>query len=342
MKTDSRIVYLDNLKVVASFMVVILHISAQGWTKYDINSYNWKIVNIYDGIVRCAVPIFVMISGVLFLNKKIDCFNIYKTYISRLVIAYIFWSIIYAIYNGGSVKQIIGNSIKGYYHMWYIQMLIGIYIVLPILYLIKDNINILKYVLCIGFVFIFIIPEIIYVINDFGTPNIVKVADALNYILNNMSVMIIGKYSFYFLLGYYIDLTNYDLRMKQYIYLFGFLGVLSTIILTQISSCMIGCAKATYFDNFTVGILVESIAIFVLFKDYIKKNNIIITISKSSMGIYLVHVLFIEIFLKNFDKYFLNINPIFSIPVLAIIIYIASFIVAFLLRKIPVIGQYIA
>ena len=64
-----RIIYFDYLRVLATMAVIFLHVAAQNWYNTDINTLNWHVFNIYDSIVRWGVPIFIMISGALFLEK---------------------------------------------------------------------------------------------------------------------------------------------------------------------------------------------------------------------------------------------------------------------------------
>lgn len=90
-------IYIYYLKIISSFAVIVLHVSAQRWSKFDIYSTNWMITNIYNSIFRCAVPLFIIISGAIFLNKEINIKKIYSKYILRLVIAYFFGGIIYAL-----------------------------------------------------------------------------------------------------------------------------------------------------------------------------------------------------------------------------------------------------
>lgn len=101
MEKRNRMVYLDTLRVAAACAVMVLHISAQNWYSVDVNGYDWAIFNFYDSIVRWAVPVFVMISGALFLNREIKICDLYRKYSARLVVAYFSWSTIYAIIGGG-------------------------------------------------------------------------------------------------------------------------------------------------------------------------------------------------------------------------------------------------
>ena len=65
-ENKSRIVYLDLIRIFATFAVMMLHVSSQNWYFQEYTSFNWKIFNMYDSLVRFSVPIFVMISGVFF------------------------------------------------------------------------------------------------------------------------------------------------------------------------------------------------------------------------------------------------------------------------------------
>ena len=47
-----RLVYLDYLRVFATLAVMILHVSSRNWYKLDVNSFDWKVLNVYDSIVR--------------------------------------------------------------------------------------------------------------------------------------------------------------------------------------------------------------------------------------------------------------------------------------------------
>lgn len=140
-----RTEYLDYLRVFAAFAIIILHVAAQNWYDTDVNGHEWNVFNCYDSIVRWGVPIFLMISGVLFLGREISVKQIYRKYILRLLVAFLVWNFIYYLFAENTPKiqflnlfgedatsQII-NMISGRHHMWYILMIIGIYMCVPII-----------------------------------------------------------------------------------------------------------------------------------------------------------------------------------------------------------------
>ena len=73
-----RVIYFDFLRVLATFAVIVLHLSAQHWADTDVFSNAWLAFNLYGGIVRWSVPIFVMISGALFLWREVSISAILK------------------------------------------------------------------------------------------------------------------------------------------------------------------------------------------------------------------------------------------------------------------------
>ena len=123
-----RIIYLDYLRAIATVSVIILHVAATGWLSYDITSIEWNAINIYDSIVRWTVPVFLMISGALFLKKDVSIKDLYIKYIPKMATVYMFWSAFYVfveffLFDPGypiSTPLIINRFIEGHFHLWYI------------------------------------------------------------------------------------------------------------------------------------------------------------------------------------------------------------------------------
>ena len=87
-KGNERTAYFDYLRVFATFAVVILHLSGQNWNNTNVNGFEWRVFNGYDSLVRWAVPVFVMISGALFLDRNISPKKIYSKYVLRLFVSF--------------------------------------------------------------------------------------------------------------------------------------------------------------------------------------------------------------------------------------------------------------
>ena len=52
-----RIAYFDVLRILATFAVIVLHLSAQHWADTDVYSRAWQAFNLYDSAVRWAVSL---------------------------------------------------------------------------------------------------------------------------------------------------------------------------------------------------------------------------------------------------------------------------------------------
>ncbi|OWV15443.1 hypothetical protein B7991_14560 [Fibrobacter sp. UWB3] len=76
---------------------MMIHVSASGFYTNPVQSFTWQVVNFYECMVRWAVPVFVMVSGMFFLNpqKEITLSKLYRKNIFRIVMALITWGLFY-------------------------------------------------------------------------------------------------------------------------------------------------------------------------------------------------------------------------------------------------------
>lgn len=120
---------IDILKVAAAFFVVFIHLDILR----EINpTVNHLLIN---GIFRLSVPLFLIITGYFF--TRIETGKDFTKWLSRMLILYVAWSIIYLPFwlgEAGIVTTII-NIFNGYYALWYIM---GVILAGCILYLLKD------------------------------------------------------------------------------------------------------------------------------------------------------------------------------------------------------------
>lgn len=341
-----RVVYLDYLRVFAILAVIVIHVSAQNWYAVDMRSADWQIFNIYDSIARWAVPLFVMVSGSLFLGRRLEMEQIYFKYILRLATAFICWAGVYAIVAGGGKKQIILNTIAGGKdHMWFIPMMIGLYICIPIIQKITESEGITRYFLIISAVFSFLLPQIVTMVSDFGSELFKEVAWAFDADLVSMEFFFVRGYPFYFVLGYYLYHTRLDKKCRYIVYGFGALGFLLTILLTSLASIKMQEPTGRYYDYFALNVLLESVAVFIWFQyhrfEKTSINGIMEKLSKYSFGAYLVHFLIIQLLEQKVGVNTLSIQPIVSVPLISCIVFLASFSISFVLNHVPFLKRYI-
>ena len=207
----------DYLRISASLGVMVLHLAAQKYHSISMYSHEWQVLNFYDSIVRWTVPVFVMISGALFLSRDITIDKLYMRYIPRLAVSYIFWSLIYAIAVGYNFREHKIAWLSGHYHMWYIPMCIGLYIMFPIVKEIVHNKHITYYYLFVSLLFASILPTVISLMKDFRLQWMKSGVLVINDIVNDMNMKLVMGFTAYFVLGYV--LSEIDLSLTKRIFI---------------------------------------------------------------------------------------------------------------------------
>src|ERR1700743_565095 len=151
-KVSIRSDWVDSLRAIAVIAVIGVHVVAPALSAktnlQNTSTTGWWIANVYDSLFRFCVPIFVMITGALLLPQDIGLKAFLKKRLNRILLPFIFWSLIYMAFNMAlkirdegysnaivyfgswvSTQIIQGPSI----HLWYVYMIIGLYLFIPIL-----------------------------------------------------------------------------------------------------------------------------------------------------------------------------------------------------------------
>ena len=342
--SNNRIIEFDVLRIVAAFAVVLLHTSAQ---RFDIcyPSVEWDARNIYDSLVRWAVPIFVMISGALFLDpqKKIDIKILYSEKVTHVALIFIFWSFVYGVYSGIGEKGLISLArriVQGPPHFWFIKMLIGLYITVPILRVIVVDKKLERYFICLSLVTAFFIPTLF--------PFIGYISDVAKGFAEDFyegfGIKIALGHVGYFVLGHYLANNNIKETVKRIIYILGILSVFAVSSLTFLASSRVGTPYLFFYGNINVFTLFEAVALFIVIKDKKiapKYYPVLISASKLSLGIYIIHPLVMNVLFDygNIDS--ASLNPIYFIPLFALMVFIISYCASFVLIRIPIIKKFL-
>lgn len=140
MAHKQRVAYLDYLRLVAILGVITIHVATSlNFYRQDYASLNWQILNFWDGLSRFCVPVFIMISGAIFLNPDFDLSweKLFKKYLRRIVVSYLIWQLIYCGWyyfaKEGDLVTVAKFLIGSYDHLWYLPMIAGLYLVTPLL-----------------------------------------------------------------------------------------------------------------------------------------------------------------------------------------------------------------
>lgn len=333
-----REAFYDLLRIISVYAVIIIHVSAENWYILEINN-NWLINNFVNAMVKVwAVPLFITISGALILgNKKADLKLMFKKYIPRILLCLIFWHFIYYFYTNPiftieNVFICVKNLIKGetYSHLWYLYMIIGIYILTPILKKLADNLSKKEfvYLLFLGFFITTLVPTL----DNFSKYN-------LSSLIMPYEVLNFNVYIFYYLLGYYLN--KYEIKKYKLITVSSIIILIGLCISETIMS--INANKPIAFASTTnaAGVLVV-ISIFSILKKILKnsENKYISFFGKLTFGVYLVHFIVEKELIKlGIDSNMMN--PVLGNILVSIIVLIISYIISYILSKIPFIKKMV-
>lgn len=132
----------DLLRALATVSVVALHVAGPVLYEYgSLPAGEWWTANAIDSAVRFSVPIFLMLTGALLLPRMEPAGQFLKRRFARLLWPFIFWSVVYlgvAMYFSTADTDIVSFLVRRFktgasFHLWYVYMLIGIYLLMPVL-----------------------------------------------------------------------------------------------------------------------------------------------------------------------------------------------------------------
>lgn len=201
-----------------------------------------------------------------------------------------------------------------------------------------------RYYLLLAFLFAFVIPEILILIEDLGVDIIIKGANVIYANVENMHIQLVLGYASYFVLGYYINKISLTTKQRIIIYVLGILGFGFTVIMDLMVALKTQMPCKNYYGNFMVNVLFEALAVFTWFKygnyRFSRLNVIMQKLSKYSFGAYLFHALVIEQLNIYFGLNTLSFNPIVGVLLIIILVFVVSFTISTLLNKIPIVKKY--
>jgi surface polysaccharide O-acyltransferase-like enzyme len=346
-QSKTNLAWIDNIRVIAVVAVIVVHVSAYGTRDVDTHGLvttNWWIVNFFESISRCCVPLFVMISGALLLPQTIGLRDFLKKRLSRILVPFVFWSLVYIAFKFAMVIHSSGfgsasqfgkwftyHILQGAeFHLWYIYMLIGLYLFIPLLQpwvKVSGNKALLYFI---------VICAITIVLKQVGV-----------LAMSMLDLRYFDGYVGYLVLGYYMahrmTITTQIRNAAIAILLLGF-GV------TFIGTYLMTSEKGSFYDGLydypTLNVMFLSVGVFTIIKSSVYKSSnrmlarIKALINNYAFGIYLCHPL-IMIGLSYFKINYRLISPVIGIPVAVVICLAISCAVIYVMRKLPF-GKYVS
>lgn len=135
----------DAIRLFATVAIVMLHTAANGVNRLPFDSSDWWLANFVDSASRAGVPLFLMLTGALLLNRSHQSARqFYRNRLQKLAWPLALWSLFYLGWSAlkAEIKQqpygvsnAVSQLLSGapYFHLWFIYMLLGLYLVLPLL-----------------------------------------------------------------------------------------------------------------------------------------------------------------------------------------------------------------
>lgn len=290
---EKRVFFFDLLRCVAAVAVIAIHVLAPYRHELGVIPLNeWMSAITINGVSRWAVPVFIMITGALMLNDT-RAFNA-KYYVSRrlgkVLIPFIVWSLFYSYLSGWSVSGydpdialgVLSNAYhkETYYHLGFFYYFIPLYFVIPLLQVLVQKTDDLTLYAGLS---IWLLTTTLYLFRIDGPWS-----------------HQLWLYSGYLLLGYVlykkISLTKKSVSLFVFL---GFVGAFSSVWMVAIESIALNkYTVGRWLSYKTVNTVLAASMVFMLcryFGEGLKQStrNIVGVISKNSLGIYILHPIFL-------------------------------------------------
>ena len=138
--SNAREVWVDWLRVIACFMVMIVHstepfyLGGEGTLVRSAADGFWAAL--VDSLVRSCVPLFIIASSYLQFPVHYPTGKFLRRRAVRVLIPLLVWSVVYALVSGEPVENftnLLQNFNYAAGHLWFVYMIFGLYLVMPLL-----------------------------------------------------------------------------------------------------------------------------------------------------------------------------------------------------------------
>lgn len=351
----TRLVWIDVLRTVSIFAVILLHAAAPLLLEYDTGAEQggrtWWIGNLYDAAVRWCVPVFVMVSGALLLGRsgQESVGTFLRRRMLRVALPFLAWSVLYfewgSRFYGGEpdysefLPTFLAEPIA--YHLWFLYMLLGLYLLAPMLGALftgaRRRLGVYAVTLWALWAGVLPMAERLLGVETWYTPE-----------RANTPLMLVG----YFLLGYLLRDLDYSLLWRVLAPVALVASVAATAWGTfQLTSASGGEFQPLFYEYYSLNVMLMSIAIFVTVASCQSLRGVPVDawrtrfwrfVSLPAFGVYLLHVMVLDLLRRGVWGVQLDLDsfdPLLSVPLLALTVFIASLLPVLVLERIPLVRR---
>jgi surface polysaccharide O-acyltransferase-like enzyme len=234
----------------------------------------------------------------------------------------------------GSVSSFLTGA---YYQFWYIYLIAGLYLITPLLRagIASKNGRLIGYLIKVWFISICLLPLLPLL---------------TGYHLNG-ELFVMGGYSGYYLLGYYLQRN----RLRQrYMYTFIAVGLALTLASTWVMTINVPLVENDYvfFDYLAVNIVLMTVGAYSLLArspadwpgpkhPHVRKT--LRVISDNTLPVFLFHVIILETLARGLLGFTLNLTvlPLVMVPFASAAIFALTLGLILLMKKVPVLRKLV-
>ncbi|MGE5294456.1 MAG: acyltransferase [Solirubrobacterales bacterium] len=343
LSSTGRQCWIEVLRTFSCFAIVMLHVASLHFGYHKVSSASWWVCNVFDASTRFAVPVFLMISGALLLDPQrtetLSAF--YRKRMSRLLAPCLFWIAFYMALNvvqntrAFTVQSLGRDLLTGqvYYHLWYLFILPGLYLVTPFLRSFLREAS-SREVLWLAFVIYgFSLCEKILRRGLFGSEQ------------ETVFTMFVPFISYY-ILGSWLTRRRQD-SLGSRRWAIAIPALIAAIVLAVgtlaywfPSRESVYCLPYSHLSPLT---LAYSVAVFIVFScsDGLARRTIdsigryAFMIAPATLGIYLIHPFLLYVLHTLLPGRWFATLPAVSIPVFSVVIFVAAFFIVHSVQKVP-------
>lgn len=346
--------FLDVLRVLATCSVVLMHVLTGATDVTDasiVPEYRSLLLSVMDLVTWC-VPIFLLISGYLFLNpeRTLTYPVMIKKYCRRIALAILLFGVPYAAselvvaertFRIRMIPEALKMTLMGHTwsHMWYLYLILFLYLITPLLKKVLRVLPVWGVVAMMAVIFL-------------GS----SVAPFLNKVLDVNSIPVLpdgGVYFLYYLCGYFFAVREVCVDKGRNVWLTVAVAVLA---LGMILSRTLAGFSIQMAYNYPFTVLLAVLLFAAGWNGSIKKHRIPWQEAGAlSFAVYLVHPVYVNLLYK-----FVKITPftvleqcgvqsvaagqtvlILLLAAFCLVVLALATATAWVLRKIPVLRKYV-
>lgn len=382
-----REIWIDWMRVAACFMVILVHSTEPFYLGGDgsliLNQADAFWSSFFDSFVRACVPLFVVASSYLQFPLHYSAGEFFRRRTVRVLIPFVVWLLVYAFVWGepaSNLKNLLLNFNYSAGHLWFVYMLIGVYLLMPLLSPWAEKVGKKELQVYLG---IWLFTTFIPLIRDWVSSDPLAFAYGPTGIPRQALYPLWGEASwngyglFYYMSGFigYLLLGLYFRKFVGELSWSKTLGIAIPAWLGGFAITFGGFLRRVYetsggnfpaegiindavywettWCNDTIGVALMTVAWILLFRKIRNEGGfykkVLLPVSKASYGVYLSHILLlvpiggaVREWLGSGDEGLLGFwtTPM-EIVLSAVLAFVAVSALSVLIQKIPKIGKYI-